>query len=85
MINIAKLKADYVINAEGLLCPMPVLKLAKKASQAEKDTVIELCATDPMAPIDAEHFCAQKGYEFLGKSVQKISGIDVFSIKIRVV
>lgn len=85
MPNTSKIDAEYVINAEGLLCPMPVLKLAKKASQVENGTVIELCATDPMAPIDAEHFCNQKGYEFLGKSVQKIAGIDVFSIKIRVI
>lgn len=85
MPNAPKIDVDYVINAEGLLCPMPVLKLAKKATQAAKNSVIELRATDPMAPIDAEHFCNQKGYEFLGKMAEKIAGIDVFLIKIRVI
>lgn len=85
MPNPPKIDVDYVINAEGLLCPMPVLKLAKKATQVAKNSVIELRATDPMAPMDAEHFCKQKGYEFLGKKAEKIAGIDVFLIKIRVI
>ena len=76
--------ADYVINAEGLLCPMPVLKLAKKATQVDAGAVILLRATDPMSPLDSEHFCGKKGYEFLGVEVQKIEGIEVFLIKIRV-
>ncbi|MGL1920600.1 MAG: sulfurtransferase TusA family protein [Hyphomicrobiales bacterium] len=84
MVESLDIKADFVINAEGLLCPMPVLKLAKKASQVETGVVIELRATDPMAPIDSEHFCGQKGYDFLGKKAEKIDGITVFLMKIRV-
>lgn len=84
MVKNANVKADHVINAEGLLCPMPVLKLAKKATQVENGTVIELRATDPMSPLDTEHFCGQKGYDFLGKSAEEIKGITVFLMKIRV-
>lgn len=84
MVNTEKNSADYVINAEGLLCPMPVLKLAKKATQVDAGSIIELRATDPMSPIDAEHFCGKKGYDFLGVKVQKIANIEVFLIKIRV-
>lgn len=84
MSNQAKIVADYTIHAEGLLCPMPVLKMAKKATQVEDGAVIELLATDPMSPIDSEHFCGQKGYEFLGKEALTIQNITVFSIKIRV-
>lgn len=84
MVESLDIKADFVINAEGLLCPMPVLKLAKKASQVETGVVIELRATDPMAPIDSEHFCGQKGYDFLDKKAKEIDGITVFLMKIRV-
>lgn len=84
MTNLIDIVADYVVNAEGLLCPMPVLKLAKKASQVDDGVVIELRATDPMSPIDSEHFCGQKGYEFLGVTAEKIHEIEVFLIKIRV-
>lgn len=78
------INADHIINAEGLLCPIPVLKLAKKAMQVAKGEVILLRATDPISPLDAEHFCNQKGYEFLGVLVEKIDNIEVFLIKIRV-
>ena len=84
MMKVIDIIADYVINAEGLLCPMPVLKLAKKAIQVEEGAVILLRATDPMSPLDSEHFCGKKGYEFLGVNVQKIENIEVFLIKIRV-
>lgn len=84
MTKVVDIVADYVINAEGLLCPMPVLKLAKKATQVENGAVILLRATDPMSPLDSEHFCGQKGYEFLGVVAQKIENIQVFLIKIRV-
>ncbi|PCI87068.1 MAG: hypothetical protein COB24_07760 [Hyphomicrobiales bacterium] len=83
MVKVIDIIADYVINAEGLLCPMPVLKLAKKAMQVENESVILLRATDPMSPLDSEHFCGQKGYEFLGVEVEKIENIEVFLIKIR--
>lgn len=83
MTEKAEITPDFVINAEGLLCPMPVLKLAKKASQAADGTVLVLRATDPMSPLDSEHFCNQKGYEFLGKQVEIIDGISVFLMKIR--
>ena len=78
------MKTDYIIDAQGLLCPLPVLKLAKKAFQVADGSIIELRATDPMSPIDSAHFCGQKGYDFLGKTVQKIENIDVFIMRIRV-
>lgn len=84
MINWATIKADHIIDAQGLLCPIPVLKLAKMAVNVADGTVIELRATDPMSPLDSEHFCRQKGYEFLGKMAKKIENIEVFSMKIRV-
>ncbi len=84
LTDITSHKSDYIIDAQGLLCPIPVLKMAKKAIQVAVGSIIELRATDPMAAIDSEHFCNQKGYQFLGKNVQKIDKIEVFIIKIRV-
>ena len=37
------------IDATGLLCPLPVLKLAKQIKRAAPGDVIELCADDPAA------------------------------------
>ncbi len=49
-----------VIDARGLLCPLPVLRL-QKALRARADVV--LIADDPMAAIDVPHFCAAGGHD----------------------
>ncbi len=76
--------SNYIIDAEGLLCPLPVLKLAKKITQIADGSIVELRATDPMSPIDCEHFCGQKNHQFLSKNTIKEGDIEVFIMKIRV-
>lgn len=56
------------IDAKGLLCPLPVLKLAKVIKRAASGDVLELCADDPAAVIDVPHFCTESGHTFLGKT-----------------
>ncbi|MEO8463601.1 MAG: sulfurtransferase TusA family protein [Chloroflexota bacterium] len=43
---------DQVLDAKGLLCPMPIVKLAKLMKITEADQVILLEATDPGAVPD---------------------------------
>ncbi|MEM6480543.1 MAG: sulfurtransferase TusA family protein [Pseudomonadota bacterium] len=54
------------IDATGLLCPLPVLKLAKVMKRAEVGAVVELCADDPAAVIDVPHYCTESGNTLLG-------------------
>jgi tRNA 2-thiouridine synthesizing protein A len=50
------------VDARGLLCPLPVLRLAK-AIDAEPDwDRATLVATDPDAEADVEAFCAARGF-----------------------
>lgn len=49
------------IDALGLLCPLPVLKLAKALKRASPGDVVELCADDPTAVIDVPHYCTESG------------------------
>lgn len=46
-----------IIDARGLKCPLPVLKLEKAVSQAPSGSKIVVLATDPVARIDIPHFC----------------------------
>ncbi len=51
-----------MIDARGLRCPLPVLKLEKHlAKMADGDEVVVL-ATDPMAKIDIPLHCHQNGH-----------------------
>ncbi|KKB09461.1 sulfurtransferase TusA family protein [Devosia chinhatensis] len=52
-----------IIDARGLKCPLPVLKLEKQLSQARPGQVLVVLATDPMAKVDIPLYCRQRGHE----------------------
>ncbi|MFO6463544.1 sulfurtransferase TusA family protein [Jannaschia sp. KMU-145] len=57
---------DLEIDALGLLCPLPVLRLRKRMQPLASGAVILLHADDPAAHVDVPHFCAEAGHAFLG-------------------
>lgn len=56
---------DDDLDARGLLCPLPVLKLRKRLKNLAPDAVLRVRADDPAARIDIPHFCAQSGHSLL--------------------
>jgi tRNA 2-thiouridine synthesizing protein A len=59
-------QADQLLDCEGLLCPLPVLRARKFLLGMAAGKVLEIRTTDPMARIDMPHFCGQVGHEYLG-------------------
>ena len=57
---------DEDLDARGLLCPLPVLKLAKRMRAAAPGTVMRLQADDPAAIVDVPHYCTESGNAYLG-------------------
>lgn len=57
---------DLEVDALGLLCPLPVLRLAKRMEALAPGAVVRLLADDPAAHVDVPHFCAERGHAFLG-------------------
>ena len=53
------------IDALGLLCPLPVLRLRKRLEPLTPGDVVVLVADDPAAIVDVPHFCAEAGHELL--------------------
>ncbi|MFO7759198.1 MAG: sulfurtransferase TusA family protein [Roseovarius sp.] len=53
------------LDACGLLCPLPVLKLRKRLKSLNIGDVIALTADDPAAVIDVPHFCMESGHELV--------------------
>ena len=53
------------IDALGLLCPLPVLKLRKRLKALAPGECIRLLADDPAAIVDVPHFCAESGHELV--------------------
>lgn len=56
---------DLEIDALGLLCPLPVLRMKKRMQPLPSGALIRLLADDPAAHVDVPHFCAEAGHEFV--------------------
>lgn len=50
------------IDARGLKCPLPVLKMEKRLAALAPGVSLLVLATDPMARIDIPLFCRQQGH-----------------------
>ena len=57
-----------IVDARGLACPLPVLKLRKALRLAEPGAIWVLLATDPAAARDVPSFCASAGHEVVAQS-----------------
>lgn len=57
--------AIETIDARGLLCPLPVLKLRKRLKPLAAGQSLELLADDPAAMVDVPHFCNESGHELV--------------------
>lgn len=53
------------IDARGLLCPLPVLKLRKRLGPVAAGQSVALMADDPAAVIDVPHFCNESGHRLI--------------------
>lgn len=51
-----------VLDARGLKCPLPVLKMEKRLAAMAPGAMLNVWATDPMAKIDIPLHCQQQGY-----------------------
>jgi NADPH-dependent 2,4-dienoyl-CoA reductase/sulfur reductase-like enzyme/peroxiredoxin family protein/rhodanese-related sulfurtransferase/TusA-related sulfurtransferase len=67
------------LDACGLTCPGPILKLKKAMEQLTPGTVLEVSATDPGFPRDAQAWCDSTGNEYIGLEEQ--SGL--FNVRLR--
>ncbi len=62
------MEPDIEIDAIGLLCPLPVLRLRKRLQALQPGQTARLLASDRMALIDVPHFCAEEGHTLLAST-----------------
>lgn len=62
----AKLSLDF----KGLLCPMPVVKLAQAIKQVEVGEMVEAVATDPGVMADIPAWTRSTGHELVALDKQ---------------
>ena len=59
------MKADKVLDAKGLACPMPIVKTKKAINEMESGQVLEIHATDKGAKNDLSAWAKSGGHELL--------------------
>jgi tRNA 2-thiouridine synthesizing protein A len=71
---------DQMLDCEGLLCPLPVLRARKRLIAMAPGEVLCVRATDAMAAVDLPHFCGQAGHVYLG--MREEGGVSLHLIRV---
>lgn len=59
------MSSAYTLDLKGLLCPLPVIKMAKAIKEVEIGQTIEAFATDPGVMADIPAWCRTTGNELV--------------------
>ncbi|MET3695781.1 rhodanese-related sulfurtransferase [Bacillus oleivorans] len=59
-------KTDFVLDARGLACPMPIVKTRKAIKELKEGQVIEVQATDKGSKADIQAWAKSSGHQYLG-------------------
>ena len=56
-----------LLDARGLLCPLPVLRTRQRLTSLAPGRRLDVIADDPLARLDVQTFCAREGHAYLGE------------------
>ena len=68
---------DEILDARGLRCPLPVLKMEKRLAQLPPGARLTVLATDPMAKIDIPLYCTQNKHGCVTSSENDVLSFDI--------
>ena len=64
------IKEDQVLDASGLLCPMPIVKTTKAIKELQPGQILKVIATDAGYPPDIEAWSRQTGNPLLSSTTE---------------
>ena len=70
---------NKTLDATGLLCPMPILKIVQAVKEMKTGEVLEITATDPGIKADIKNWCEMMGHELI--DIQEKDGKIVVHLK----
>ncbi len=71
--------SEIEVDARGLFCPLPVLRLARALRGEPTGTVAHLLSSDPVSVQDVEVFCRDLGHTLLESRREG----DLFAFRVR--
>jgi len=63
-------QAVQTLDCKGLLCPVPIIRLAKAIKTIEVGQVLEMLATDPGSVPDMKAYQSQTGHQIVSQDQQ---------------
>ncbi len=58
------MNAPHVVDARGMLCPWPVIRLSRAAREMGGRGTVRILADDPIAPLELSSLCRERGWDF---------------------
>jgi tRNA 2-thiouridine synthesizing protein A len=74
-----EVKSEVKLNLEGLLCPIPIVKVSQAIKKMEVGSVLEATATDPGVLADIPAWAKSTGNELI--SIERDGKLIRFLIK----
>lgn len=78
MTNKTGMEAAETLDARGLRCPLPVVRMEAALRRLPPGAVVKIIADDPVAAIDIPHFAAVGGHSC--RRVDAGAGVCVFLV-----
>ena len=75
------MEKDATLDARGLMCPMPIVQLAKKVKGMQSGQVLELLADDVGSKDDVPAWASRTGNELVG--TEQEGKVFKFYIKVK--
>jgi tRNA 2-thiouridine synthesizing protein A len=79
MTELSLIEFDLEVDASGLNCPLPLLRLKKALMEVENGNVVKIIATDPAAHLDIGVYVDQTGHQIIEFIRQE--NVQVFFIR----
>lgn len=76
--------SSELIDARGLLCPMPIVRLARVAKTSGVGSELVLLSDDPAAATDVPAWCRLRGQEFISATTWDGSGGPAMAFTVRI-
>ncbi|WP_426452120.1 sulfurtransferase TusA family protein [Paenibacillus sp. S-38] len=60
------IKANLIVDAKGLACPMPIVRTKKAMNDLEPGRIVEVQSTDQGSTADLKAWAESRGHQYLG-------------------
>lgn len=74
-------RAAETVDARGLRCPLPVIRLAARAKELPAGTEVSVLSTDPAAQHDVPAWARMRGHETVGSTESE--GVWRITVRLR--